>query len=689
MSSRRILVTAALPYANGPIHIGHLVEYIQTDIWVRFQKLRGHRCVFMCADDTHGTAIMISAKKAGVSEEEFIARVKDEHTSDFSRFDVEFDNYGSTNSDENRELCAELWQAIRAAGMVIEKDVEQLYDPEAGTFLADRFVKGTCPFCKLENQYGDTCDNGHTYSPSEMIDAVSTLSGATPELRTANHLFIELERLHDFLEEWSQSGEHLQAEVANYLKGHFLGDPNSEEGRKPLRDWDISRPAPYFGFEIPDSPGNYWYVWFDAPIGYMASTKQWCDAHGENFDDWWRSSDTEIHHFIGKDITYFHTLFWPGMLKTAGFELPTKVHIHGFLTVAGEKMSKSKGTFVKAATYLNHLDPAWLRYYYASKLGPKLDDLDLGHDEFVNKINADLVGKVVNLASRTAKFIAGQTLSEVYPDDGELFAQAATAGERIAELYEGCDYNAAMREIMQLADRANKYVEDHEPWKLRKDAEKTEELRGICTVSLNLFRQIVIYLSPVLPKLAAQTAELLNDPIGPVDWDKVQQPLLGTPVGQFQHMMKRVEEKQVHAMIEESKDAQADDAADEPSPWNDGPEALAAEPMTEECTIDDFVKVDMRVARVVAAQHVEGADKLLQLTLSLGGDERRNVFAGVKSAYDPEPLVGRLVVCCANLKPRKMRFGISEGMVLASGTGGKDIFLLSPDEGSVPGQRVH
>ena len=675
MSSRRILVTAALPYANGPIHIGHMVEYIQTDIWVRFQKLRGHRCVFVCADDTHGTAIMISAKKAGVSEEEFIARVKDEHTSDFSRFDVEFDNYESTNSDENRELCAELWQAIRAAGMVIEKDVEQLYDPEVGTFLADRFVKGTCPFCKLENQYGDSCDNGHTYSPSEMIDAVSTLSGAKPELRTANHLFIELERLHDFLEEWSQSGEHLQAEVANYLKGHFLGDPNSEEGRKPLRDWDISRPAPYFGFEIPDSPGNYWYVWFDAPIGYMASTKQWCD--------------TEIHHFIGKDITYFHTLFWPGMLKTARFELPTKVHIHGFLTVAGEKMSKSKGTFVKAATYLNHLDPAWLRYYYASKLGPKLDDLDLGLEEFVNKINADLVGKVVNLASRTAKFIAGQNLAETYPDDGELFTKAAAAGERIAELYEGCDYNAAMREIMQLADRANKYVEDHEPWKLRKDAEKAEELRGICTVSLNLFRQIAIYLSPVLPKLAAQTAELLNDPIGPGDWDKVQQPLLGTPVGQFQHMMKRVEEKQVHAMIEESKEAQADESADEPSPWNDGPEALAAEPMTEECTIDDFVKVDMRVARVVAAQHVEGADKLLQLTLSLGGDERCNVFAGVKNAYDPEPLVGRLVICCANLKPRKMRFGISEGMVLASGTGGKDIFLLSPDEGSVPGQRVH
>jgi len=681
MTDRKILVTAALPYANGPIHIGHLVEYIQTDIWVRFQKMRGNRCVFVCADDTHGTAITIRAKQEGRSEEEVIADVQQAHTTDFSGFDIEFDNYGSTNSDENRELCAEFWSKIREAGLVKEKDVEQLYDPEAETFLADRFVRGTCPDCKLENQYGDNCDNGHTYSPTELIDPVSTLSGAKPEIRTASHLFIELEQLHDFLEEWSQSGEHLQKEIANYLKGHFLNDA--------LRDWDISRPAPYFGFEIPDSPGNYWYVWFDAPIGYMASTKQWCDNNGENFDDWWRSDDTEIHHFIGKDITYFHTLFWPAMLKAAGFNLPKKIHVHGFLTVGGEKMSKSKGTFVRADTYLKHLDPAYLRYFYASKLSPKVDDIDLSLEEFIQKVNSDLVGKVVNLASRTAKFIQAVGLSETYPEDGGLFSSAAAAGEKIAESYENCDYNSAMREIMVLTDRANKYVEDKAPWTLRKDPERSAELQDICSVALNLFRQIVVYLAPVLPKLAEQTGLLLNDEIN--NWNQAQTPLLGTPVAKFQHMLNRVEQVQVEAMIEDSKDEQADDSVVETtSAYNDGPEALEKEPMTEEiCTYDDFIKVDMRVARVVEAGHVEGADKLLALKLSLGGDETRNVFAGIKSVYDPEDLVGRLVVCCANLAPRKMRFGVSEGMVLACGPGGKDIYLLDPDDGAVPGQRVH
>jgi len=690
MSERRILVTSALPYANGHIHLGHLVEYIQTDIWVRFQKLRGHRCVYVCADDTHGTAIMIRARKEGRTEEEVIADMRDAHIRDFAQFQVEFDNYGSTHSDENKALCAELWQSIRDAGLVKEKDVEQLFDPEAGTFLADRFVRGTCPKCNTEDQPGDNCSKcGTTYTPAELINPQSTLSGAKPEVRTASHLFIELEQLHEFLNEWTQCGEHLQSEVANYLKGHFLGDD--------LRDWDISRPAPYFGFEIPDSPGNYWYVWFDAPIGYLASTKQWCVANGEDFDSWWRNDDTEVHHFIGKDITYFHTLFWPGMLKTAGFNRPEKVHIHGFLTVDGVKMSKSRGTFVMASTYIKHLPSGALRYYYASKLGSGLDDIDLNLEEFVAKVNSDLVGKVVNLASRSAKFVAKQKLSDVYPDDGGLFADAAGKANEIAALYENGKFNAAMREIMALADKANKYVEDAQPWVLRKDPEKADELRDICTVSLNLFRQLVVYLTPVLPELAQQTGDLLNVPI--VSWDENQTPLTGTPVSEFTHLMKRIDEKQVQAMIEESKEDNAADAGAAESPagaechaadeWKDSGDALSNEPMADECTIEDFMKVDLRVARIIEAGHVEGANKLLQLTLSLGGGETRNVFAGIKAAYEPETLVGRLVVCVANLKPRQMKFGLSEGMVCASGGGGKEVFLLTPDEGSVPGQRVH
>ena len=474
----------------------------------------------------------------------------------------------------------------------------------------------------------------------------------------------------------------MQSEVANYLKGHFL--------HEPLRDWDISRPAPYFGFEIPDSPGNYWYVWFDAPIGYMASTKQWCERHGENFDDWWRNPQTEVHHFIGKDITYFHTLFWPGMLKTAGFNLPSQVHIHGFLTVGGEKMSKSKGTFVQASTYLKHLAPDYLRYYYASKLGPRLDDLDLNLDEFVSKVNSDLVGKVVNLASRSAKFIQGGQLADSYPDDGGLFEFAADKGSEIAEAYERCNYNSAMRGIMLLADRANKYFEDREPWKIRKHPEKQDELRNVCTVAINLFRQIAIYLAPVLPRLAQQAGELL--PEKDVDeettpWDRALSPLVGTPVNKFQHMLKRVERKQVQAMIEESKEP---DAADARSQSDDGSEALDKEPLTAElCTFDDFMKVDMRVARVIEAEDVKESNKLLRLTLSLGGEERRTVLAGIKGVYTADDLRGRLVICCANLAPRKMRFGTSEGMVLACGPGGKDIYILNPDDGAVPGQRVH
>ena len=706
---RQILVTSALPYANGPIHIGHLVEYIQTDIWVRFQKLIGNRCLYLCADDTHGTAIMISAKKAGVSEEAFIARMNQDHQRDFAGFQIEFDNYGSTHSPENRELCGQFWAALRKADLIVERDVSQLYDPAARTFLADRFVKGTCPKCKSPDQYGDSCDKcGSTYSPSDLIDPVSTLSGSKPELRSAKHLFVELEKLHGFLQEWTQSGRFLQDEVANYLKGHFLGEP--------LRDWDISRPAPYFGFEIPDSPGNYWYVWFDAPIGYIASTWEWCKRHGEKLDDWWKSPATEIHHFIGKDITYFHTLFWPGMLKTAGFSLPAKVHIHGFLTVGGEKMSKTKGTFVKGETYLRHLDPAWLRYYYASKLGPRLDDLDLNPEEFVNKINADLVGKVVNLASRTAKFVSSPHapraedgtrsvpatlgLSKSYPADGGLFAQGAAAGKEIAEAYEACDYNRAMRLVMELADRANPYVDAKEPWKLAKDPARAGELQDVCTVALSLFRQIVVYLAPVLPKLAQEAGELLGEPI--TKWEQSQRPLVGATIAPYKHLMKRVERKDLDAMIEESKESQGtgdrgqetavgpESAIRNPQSAIDSDAALLAEPLVADLiSIDDFTKVDLRVARVIAAEEVPEAKKLLKLTVSLGGDVRRQVFAGIKAAYKPEQLVGRLVVVVANLQPRQMKFGLSEGMVTAAGSGGAEVFLLGLDEGAKPGMRVH
>ena len=688
MTQRRLLVTAALPYANGPIHLGHLVEYIQTDIWVRFQKLRGHECIYICADDTHGTAIMIRARQEGRTEEDVIAESKEGHERDFAGFDVAFDNFGSTNSAENEKLCGEMWQSIRAAGLVKEKDVEQLFDVEEGTFLADRFVRGTCPNtdCRATNQPGDNCSKcGSTYTPAELQDPVSTLSGTTPEIRSAKHLFIELEQLHDFLDEWTKSDDHLQPEVLNYLKGHFLGDASSPEGRKTLKDWDISRPAPYFGFEIPDSPGNYWYVWFDAPIGYMASTLQWCERHGQSFDDWWRNESVEIHHFIGKDITYFHTLFWPGMLKSAGFNLPKKVHIHGFLTVNGEKMSKSTGTFVKAETYLKHLDPSYLRYYYASKLGSRLDDLDMNLEEFAAKIDSDLVGKVVNLASRCAKFAGKTGLSAEYPDDGGLFEQAAAAGDEIAAAYEQCDYNRAMRLILELADRANPYIEAAAPWTLKNDPDKAQQLQDICTIGLNLFRQIVIYLTPVLPRIAEQTVELLGKPIE--HWDEARTPLVGTSVAKFKHMLKRVNPKDVTAMIEESKEEVVAEAP--ASPYNDSDEALKAEPLAEQCTIDDFVKVDLRIARVLTAEDVPEANKLLKLTLGLGGDESRTVFAGIKEAYKPEDLVGRLVVCCANLAPRKMKFGTSEGMILASGPGKSDVFMLGVDEGGLPGQRVH
>ena len=675
---KRILVTSALPYANGPIHLGHLVEYIQTDIWVRFQKLSGRRCLYVCADDTHGTAIMMRARKEGVSEEDLIARMQQAHLADFSGFQIEFDNYGSTHSPENRAVCGEIWGALRREGLVSEKEVQQLYDPVAGTFLADRFVKGTCPKCKSPDQYGDSCVNCDThYDAAELVDPKSTLSGATPEVRKAKHLFVNIERLHGFLDEWATHSGALQPEIANYLQGHFL--------HEPLHDWDISRPAPYFGFEIPDSPGNYWYVWFDAPIGYIASTRQWCDRHGEQLDDWWRSAETEIHHFIGKDITYFHTLFWPAMLKTAGFSLPQKVHIHGFLTVNGKKMSKRDGTFVKAATYLEQLDPAYLRYYYAAKLGGNVEDLDLNLDEFLSKVNADMVGKFVNIASRTANFVRKSGLAAVYPDDGGLFAQAAKDGAEIAAAYEACDFARAMRTIMAAADRANKFIDENAPWNLKGSDQAARQL-DVCTIGLNLFRQLAVYLAPVLPKMAKEIGEFFNDPI--TGWEQSQQPLLGAKVGKFQHLMQRIDAKKVEAMIAASAEPEVvEEAAPSAGPQDDDA-AIKAEPLAAECSIDDFARIDLRVCRVLAAEEVPEAKKLIKLTISLGGGNTRTVFAGIKAYYQPEQLVGKLFICIANLAPRKMKFGLSEGMMLAAGGEG-EAHLLIPDEGAKPGQRVH
>lgn len=677
--TRRLLVTSALPYANGHIHIGHLTEYVQTDVWVRFQKLRGHDCIFICADDTHGTPIMMRARTEKRSEDELIAEMSEHHQRDFADFLIQFDNFGSTNSEENRELCAEFWQALRDADLIVEKEIDQLFDPEAGVFLADRFVKGICPVetCQAADQYGDNCEVcGKIYQPTDLKEPVSTLTGATPEIRRTKQLFVQIEQFHEFLEKWISTENHVLPEIANYLKGQFLNEP--------LRDWDISRPAPYFGFEIPDSPGNYWYVWFDAPIGYVASTKQWCDANGQSLDDWWKSEQTEIHHFIGKDITYFHTLFWPAMLKSVGYQLPKAVHIHGFLTVNGRKMAKRDGTFILARTFLNHLDPSALRYYLVSKLGSRLDNIDLSLPEFIAKVNSDLVGKVANLASRTAKFVQQVGLSAEYPEDGGRFERAAALGDEIAAAYENLEYNKAMRLIVSIADDANPFVEEAQPWVLRKDESKAQQLQDTCTIALNLFRQVVIYLAPVLPDLREKTERLLNCKLD--SWDDSKTPLVGTPVAKFEHLMKRIEEKDVDAMLEESRQISAAEAA---PTFDDSAAPLEAEPLAEECTYDDFIKVDLRVARVIAAESIPEARKLLKLTLGLGGEETRTVFAGIKAAYKPEDLVGRLVVCVANLAPRKMKFGLSEGMVVAAGPGADEVFLLSPDDGALPGQRVH
>jgi methionyl-tRNA synthetase len=688
----RLLVTSALPYANGHIHIGHLVEYIQTDVWVRAQRMLGRRAVYVCADDTHGTAVMLRARQEQRTEVEVIEEMSEAHQRDFAQFRVVFDHYGSTHSEENRRFAGEIWAAFRKAGLVREEEVEQLFDPVERLFLADRFVKGTCPVCKAPDQYGDNCDKcGSTYQAADLIDPKSTISGAKPELAKSVHLLVDVEPEHAFLDQWTQVDGRMPREIANYLKGFFLN--------KPLRSWDVSRPAPYFGFEIPDAKGHHFYVWFDAPIGYIAATQQWADKAGEKFDDWWRSDGVDIVHVIGKDIVKFHTLFWPVMLKLGGFSLPKRVQVHGFLTVDGEKMAKSKGTMVTASTFAKHVDPQALRYYYGCKLGPAVDDLDLNLDELVNRVNAELVNKVVNLASRSARFLAKTGFSDVYPDDGGLFAQGASVCDEVAEAYTAWDFAKVTRLAMELADRANAYVDRSQPWALAKQPGKEGEVRDVCSVALNLYRQIVTFLAPIVPSLADGSVALLGCSFERLEAAKT--PLAGTPVGAFQHLMKRIEPQQVQAMIEESKPPAtapaaaapaAAAAAPAPAPTEDDGKALEQEPIAPTCTIDDFTKVDLRVARIVTAEIVPESKKLLRLSVSLGGEHRRTVFAGIKAHYKPEDLVGRLVIICANLAPRQMKLGktevTSEGMVLAAGGQG-EAFVLAPDSGARPGQRVH
>jgi len=670
---RKIVVTSALPYANGPIHLGHLVEYIQTDIWVRFQKLRGHNCTYVCADDAHGTPIMLRAQNEGITPEALIERISGEHQADFAEFNIGFDNYHSTHSDENRELARTIYTRLRDGGHIATRTITQAYDPEKEMFLPDRFIKGDCPKCGAEDQYGDSCEVcGATYSPIELKNAVSAISGATPVERDSEHHFFKLGDFEKMLRDWHKAG-HIQDGVAAKLKEWF------ESG---LQDWDISRDAPYFGFEIPDAPGKYFYVWLDAPIGYMASYKNLCDKSSDHdFDSVWQpDSSAELYHFIGKDIAYFHTLFWPAMLHGAGFRTPNAVFCHGFLTVDGKKMSKSRGTFIMARTYLDHLQPEYLRYYFAAKLGSGIDDLDLNLEDFQARVNSDLVGKVVNIASRCAGFINKRfdgKLGETLGDQG-LFKACSRSGAEIAALYEKREFGHAMREIMALADLANQYIDEQKPWVVAKQEGGDAQLHQICTTGINLYRLLVTYLKPVLPKLAEGSESFLN--IEPLEWSSCEQPLLGHAISKFKPLMTRIEKEKIDAVIEESKQNLPSESAAATGP-------LADDPISDTINYDDFAKLDLRIARIASASHVEDADKLLQLTLDLGG-ETRNVFAGIKSAYAPEDLQGKLTVMVANLAPRKMKFGISEGMVLAAGPGGKELFILNPDEGAQPGMRV-
>ena len=667
---RQILITAALPYANGDVHIGHMLGYVQTDIWTRFQRARGHEAYFAWADDAHGTPVMLRAEREGVTPEAFIERMNAAHQRDFRGFGLSYDHYGSTHSDANRELVGEVYAALQENGHVVRRTISQMYDDEKGMFLPDRFVRGTCPKCGAEDQYGDSCEVcGSTYAPTDLVNPRSAVSGSPPVLRDTEHYFVKLPDFEDRLREWLDTAP-LQPEVVNKLQEWF------DDG---LRDWDVSRDAPYFGFLIPGTDDKYFYVWVDAPLGYASSFRQLARRDGLDFNHWWQpGSSTELVHFIGKDIIYFHTLFWPAMLMGAGLRTPTAVYVHGFLTVDGAKMSKSRGTFITAETWLKHLPADALRYYFAAKLGASLGDIDLNLDDFMARVNSDLVGKVINIASRCAGFIHKHfdgRLADSLPDEA-LYRRFVDASEVIAEDFESRRFAHAMRQVMALADEANRYIDEHKPWQLIKKDGQRDAVHGVCTQGINLFRVLMTWLAPVVPAIAERAGRFLDVPLN--NWHAIETPLLGRALNPFEPLMTRIDPEDVSAMIDASKETlQATDDADE-SPALD---------LAPECTIDDFMAVDLRVARIVRAEHVAEADKLLRLELDLGGDTRQ-VFAGIKSAYAPEDLEGRLTVMVANLKPRKMRFGISEGMVLAAGPGGDELFILSPDDGAEPGMRV-
>ena len=690
MSQRKILVTSALPYANGDIHLGHIMETIQADIWVRLQKMRGHQCIYVCADDAHGTAIMLSAESQGITPEELIDRVKREHQRDYGGFLIDFDNFHSTHSAENRELSESIYLALERNGHIARRNIRQLFDPEKQLFLADRYITGACPRCKAEGQYGDNCEHcGSTHSPAELINPRSALSGATPVEKESEHFFFTVSAFSDMLRKWIDGGA-VHGAVANKLEEWL------SEG---LQDWDISRDAPYFGFEIPNHPGKYFYVWLDAPIGYMASFLNLCRREGLDFDAWWRPGGKhEIYHFIGKDIVNFHTFFWPAMLSSAGYRTPDAVFVHGFVTVDGTKMSKSRGTFINASTYLNHLDPEYLRYYLAAKLGPGVDDLDLNLEDFVQRVNSDLVGKLVNIASRCAGFIGknfgGKLAGEL--DNEALIREIQQASPAVADLLEQREYGKAVRLIMSLADKANQYLNERKPWEIAKADRQSPELQAVCTTGINAFRLLAGYLKPVLPALAEKTEAFLA--IEPLNWRDLDALLLDHKIERFRPLLTRVEASKVQAMVEETRQAwQAQQQADSTAAGETGEEGeeepAATEAFAEEIDIAAFARVDLRVAKVIEAALVDGADKLLRLRLDLGQQAdgaaiERTVFAGIRSAYGPESLVGKLVVVVANLKPRKMKFGLSEGMVLAAGPGGKDIWLVHPASGATPGMRI-
>lgn len=677
-NTRKILVTSALPYANGPIHMGHMVEYIQTDIWARFQKLRGNTCYYVCADDAHGTPIMLHAEKRGISPEQLIEEISKEHQADFSDFLIGFDNFYSTHSPENKELAETIYLKLKKNGHIASKKIKQAFDPEKNMFLPDRYVKGECPKCGAKDQYGDNCEAcGATYSPTELKNPVSAVSGVTPIEKESEHLFFKLGDFEDMLRDWTGNnqtpGNHsaVQPEVSHKLKEWF------DAG---LMDWDISRDEPYFGFQIPESDNKYFYVWMDAPMGYIASFKNLCDKKGINFNEYWDAdSKAEVYHFIGKDIINFHALFWPAVLHGANFRKPTAIFAHGFLTVNGAKMSKSRGTFIKARSYLDHLNPEYLRYYFAARLNSRIDDLDLNFDDFTNRVNADLVGKVVNIASRCAGFIVkrfDKTLSANISEP-ELLKRISDAKESIAHHYESREFHSAMREVMELADLANQYIDEKEPWVIAKQEGKEQELQDICSMGINIFKILMTYLKPVLPAMAEKVEAFLN--VDELNWANIDQPLLSHCINKFKPLMTRVEKEKIETMIEKSKQPV------EAEPVASGP--LADDPIGETISFDEFAKVDLRIALIANAEHVEGANKLLKLTLDLGG-EKRQVFAGIKSAYAPEDLIGKLTVMVANLAPRKMRFGLSEGMVLAAGPGGKDLWILEPHAGAQPGMKV-